>query len=178
MMGRLPDFIDPIRLAKRGEYLVGQMDLRGMDRLLSMLVSEQGMLDVQLAFDIDNAGIRNIRGLIQTDVTVTCQRCLKPMDYVLEADVMLGIIKHRDQAEKLPDCYEPLLIETDEVSLRGIVEDELILAMPATPMHDEAECQCQSIDAYKKHDTDTADNAERKNPFAILADLKQELKDK
>jgi len=176
MMGRLPDFIDPIRLAKRGEYLAGQMDLRGMDRLLSMLVSGQGMLDVQLAFDIDDAGIRNIRGQIQTDVTVTCQRCLKPMDYALEADVMLGIIKHRDQADKLPDCYEPLLIEMDEVSLRDIVEDELILAMPVTPMHDKDECQ--SIAAYTRQDTDTADKAKRKNPFAVLADLKQELKDK
>lgn len=176
MMGRLPDIIDPIRLAKRGEYLVGQMDMRDMDRLQSMLVSGQGMLDVQLAFDVDDAGIRNICGQIQTDVTVTCQRCLKPMDYVLEAEVMLGIIKHRDQADKLSDCYEPLLIETDEISLRDIVEDELILAMPATPMHDEDDCQ--SIDAYKKHDTDTADKAERKNPFAVLENLKQELKDK
>jgi len=176
MKGRIPDIIDPIRLAKRGEYLVGQMDLRGMDRLLSMLVSAQGMLDVQLAFDIDNAGIRNIRGQIATDVTVRCQRCLGPMDYALEADVMLGIIKHRDQADKLPDCYEALLIEMDEVSLRAIVEDELILAMPATPVHNEDECQ--SIDAYTKQEIDTLDKTERKNPFAVLEDLKQELKDK
>jgi len=188
MMGRLPEFIDPIRLAKKGKSLTGQMDFGGMDRLLSMLVSTQGVLDINLTLGVDDAGIRFVRGNLRANVTLSCPRCLDPMDYQIESEVMLGIIKVREQAEKLPRCYEPLLVEMDEISLRDIVEDELILAIPTTLMHDYKECQSITNDAdiiansskkqKQKQKQDAQDKPVRENPFAILADLKQELKKK
>jgi len=190
----LPQHIDPFRLANRSERLTGQLRLQDMERLGSMIVSTDamdGLVDVELDFAVDHSRIRHIQGQIKASLTVVCQRCLKPMDYTVDIKVALGLIKQREQADRLPIDYEPLLVETDEILLQDIIEDEIILTMPGAPMHDTEHDACQGTtkdfssvkgsqtdgsthDSHAEAEADVDGNArqKRKNPFAVLADFK------
>lgn len=184
MKDRLPEFIDPIRLAGKGERLQGQVSLDNMDRLKTMLASdygqkEHGQIEYQLDFGIDRSGNKNIRGKITAQVEVTCQRCLKTMAYQVDTRVMLGIVLSKQQADQLPDKYEPLVLDsalapgqtTQEVSLTDIIEDEMILAMPATPMHAPGECDSGAL-VEKYVAREEPGEQKRENPFAVLETLK------
>ncbi len=181
MMDAMPQYIDPIRLANRSECLSGRMCLDDMQRLSSMMASTEGHVDVELELSVDHFKIRNIQGQIRANIKLVCQRCLQTMDYVVNSKVMLGVIKKREQADQLPAKYEPLLVETDEVSLLDIIEDEIILAMPNTPLHDLTKDKevCESVAKhFRLNSSNNSDNNKkgegnkRENPFAILAQMK------
>ncbi len=181
MMDAMPQYIDPVRLANRSERLSGQMSLDDMARLSSLLASTQGQVDIALELSVDHSKIRNIRGQIHANIKLVCQRCLQTMDYVVDSKVMLGIIRKREQADQLPTIYEPLLVETDEVSLLDIIEDEIILAMPNTPLHDLTKEKEVCENAAKHFGINSNNNSNNKdgegedkqeNPFAVLAQIK------
>ena len=201
MKDQLPRTIDPTRLAVKNKQLAGQITLDRLARIKSILavnaavidsdeksVAEESNIDVivdfKLDFSVDRLGIRNIRGRITAPLNLVCQRCLKRMSFNLDARVMLGLVLSQGQAEQLPAKYEPLLIETDEVSFLDIIEDEMILAIPVTPMHDTASCDSDAIyDHYHANDvaeesgSEAGSQVKRENPFAVLAKLKSKDKD-
>jgi methionyl-tRNA formyltransferase len=72
------------------------------------------------------------------------------------------------EAEALPDAYDPLLLETPLIRPRDLIEDELILAVPAVPRHAEGSCAPPAFEAGGEDAL-----VERPNPFAALAALKR-----
>jgi uncharacterized protein len=59
-------------------------------------------------------------------------------------------------------------METDEIELLPIIEDELMLSLPLVPFHDDCSIQTSFGDAA------TARTQEEKpNPFSVLAQLKE-----
>jgi uncharacterized protein len=81
-------------------------------------------------------------------------------------------IKGDDSAqEEIPQRYD--VVETDEhgeVNLRQLVEDELILALPLFPMHDEGQCDSNKVQMSWG---EIEPEPEKPNPFAILQELKK-----
>lgn len=170
MKDRLPELIAPLKLAAKGDQIEGQISLSRFGRLVPMLESSEGQVQYKLDFTVDNNGNRTIRGRIQADVSLLCQRCLKSMAASINTKVLLGIATSKEQAESLPARYEPLVLESEEISLLDIIEDEMILAMPATPMHDLS--ACESDETYEKYVSREKTGEKRENPFAVLAGLK------
>ncbi len=162
--------IEPFTLAAIGSTVERKVSLKGMQKLAEAVVDSQGEADVSLHFFRDSLSYRVIQGTISTDVTVVCERCMNPMLLNVVANVSVGLVKTSEQAKKLPEEYEPLLIETDDpIPLSGLVEDELILSLPIAPRHQSKE-SCIDMDKYTAKD-DPQD--EKKNPFAVLAALKE-----
>lgn len=170
LSGRLPVQIDPLRLARQGQSFAGRLSLEGMRRLAPSLVDSEGEVEVELEFGVDAEGIAFLHGRLQTSVHVVCQRCLETMDLPLRSEWYLGLISSEAEVERLPGHYEPLLVEEGPLHLSDIVEDELILLLPAIPRHAEGACQAQEYAAGKE---DTGEAA-RDNPFAVLASLKKQ----
>lgn len=164
MLERLPELVDPLSLAEARRILAGRLQLAGMARLAPMLHSTQGEARFELEFGKDEQRTPYVRGHISAPVTLTCQRCLGPLEVTLEAQPCLGIISAPEQADALPENYEPLLAESQQIVLANIVEDELILALPVAPKHADTAC----ADGRAAADTPTL----RPNPFAVLARLK------
>lgn len=106
---------------------------------------------------------------ISTDMTVVmqCQRCLKPCDVDLSAAATLCVLWDDDAASDLPASYDPL-VSGDITNLHALVEDELLLALPAVPMHSREECQHSGNEFGNGAD---AEVPQRENPFAALGDL-------
>jgi len=168
MLQRLPEHVDPLRFAQTGRELEGEIPLNTLQRLRKSLLSDSGAAQVRLVFELDDAGNPHIRGEIAAVLEVTCQRCMSPMSLSLETDVLLGIVTSGEQADTLPDEYEPLILDTEEVLLADIVEDELLLALPLSSMHEQG--QCRNVD-FNEH-VISDEQQHRENPFSVLASLK------
>nr|MBA2816722.1 50S ribosomal protein L32 [Candidatus Pantoea persica] len=74
-----------------------------------------------------------------------------------------------EQAEALPEAYEP--VDFGEIDMLAVIEDELILlALPVVPVHDSEHCEVSEADmVFGKLPAE----AEKPNPFAVLASLKR-----
>jgi uncharacterized protein len=170
MSCRLPEYIDPLQLAdKRGE-LKGQLPISGLDRLGDLLATDTGSVTVELYFSREGR-LPKIDGEISAVLHLQCQKCLLPVIWPVKHTVRLGIVKTIEQANRLPEDVEPLLLETDTVHLKDIIEDELLLTLPAYPKHQH---DCLALLGDVKHtDAPTANKPPQKpNPFSILANLK------
>lgn len=172
---RLPVHIDPIRMADTRRLLEGRIALAEMVRLGESLQDSAGEVTVSLEFGIDNEGIRFMRGRIQAEVSLECQRCLETLRFPIDSEFALAMVRSTVEAEALPSHYEPLLVEGEPLFLRDIIEDELLLALPIVPMHESDECSVgtaseQAAGGMRK-DNGTAEKA---NPFAVLANLKKD----
>jgi uncharacterized protein len=139
-----------------------------------LLENDQGTVQYEIEFGIDDMGIRNVHGHVHAKLMLLCQRCLQPVEFEVDTDMALGIVQSSLEAEQLPGHYEPLLVEARGISLVEMIEDELLLAVPSAPMH--ALEQCKAATHYETGDEAGADAESKENPFAVLADLKVKTK--
>lgn len=176
MSDRSTEIIDPLALATQGRSIEGKIALKELKRLQPLLQSNSGEVEYSLNFDTDEAGIPRIRGKVQGELKLQCQRCMEDMAFMVSSNVRLGIVPSRQAAEQLPDNYEPLVCD-DEITIISMLEDELILALPIVAVHEVEDCP--SGDAFtvqpNEHGEDEQNNAgaERENPFSVLAQLKE-----
>ncbi len=143
MNKRLPLTIDPIKFAEERLFIKGSLSLCDMSRLVDVCKREKLSADasVQMEGGIDRQGLPYLRGIVEADIPLTCQRCLKTMSYRAFSEFTLSPVFNEKQAEKLPFCYEALIVKAGfEIVLSDLVEDELLLVLPLIPKHDETVC--------------------------------------
>ena len=82
-----------------------------------------------------------------------------------------------EEAAELAERYEPLLV-SEEADLNDIAEEEILLALPASPVH-EQDCKSdEQLAALSSQQVDVAlaitdqPGGEKENPFQILEQLK------
>jgi uncharacterized protein len=168
MIDRLPDRLDLLATADAGRVLRGRMKLSAMPRLLPALTSSDGDLQVSLELGKDPDGTRYLRGTIQGDVQLQCQRCLEPMTLSLDLGFCLGIVRELEAIHALHERYDPVLVSAEPTSLADIATDEVLLALPLVPAHaDNGKCHA-FVQDYKPPQPEKRDG-----PFAALAELKQ-----
>jgi len=170
MLARLPEFIDPLHLAdKRGE-LKGQIPVSGLDRLADLLFSDTGAVTVDLFFGREGR-LAKIEGQIETVLELKCQNCLQAVQWPVKSNVKLGIVTSLDQADRLPEDYEPLLVDEGKTLLKNIIEDELLLILPAFPKH-QHDCLGRKPSDKQADVLLNEQPSPTENPFSILAKLK------
>jgi uncharacterized protein len=111
---------------------------------------------------------------VQASFPMECQRCLTPVDVLLEVDRAFRFVADEATAEALDDdTEEDLLAMSREFDLRELIEDELLMALPVVPKHDE----CPTAVPLESSDDDFEEaNSEKPNPFAALAALRKDGK--
>ena len=108
---------------------------------------------------------------VQADVTLplTCQRCLAPVDSVVNVNRSFRFVASEEDAEQQDDdCEEDVLALTTEFKLSELIEDEILMELPLVPRHDE--CPSEVVMAAEDANFEVA-SAEKRNPFAVLAQL-------
>lgn len=174
--------IDPYKLCEQGAQLAGRLPIDALGRAADLLVSDQGLISVQLEFGRDEENRRVISGELEARIWVTCQRCLEPMEEQVESRFELALVADDDSARQVPGHYEPVQVEPGRgMKVRELVEDELLLAMTPFPMHPEDQCQVDP-DALEQleqteRQADTAAEEDRKKPFELLEGLLNRKKD-
>ena len=170
MSQRLPQRIDLLAMADAGRTLEGRIEVTSLDRVLPLLHDTEGVLDVVMRMDRDPDGTRFVAGTIEGRIQLLCQRCLEPVVLPLNLAFRLGLVADQEEASRLTPRYEPLIVTAEPTRLADIVADEVLLAMPQVPVHPEQE-KCLA----PQTGTDSPEETQRENPFAVLAKLKDQL---
>ncbi len=178
MSSPLPDVANPRRLCDLGKHFSGSLALSSLSRLAPLLASTEGEVLYELRFDRGDRGSARIDGWIETTMQVACQRCMEPMPLAVRSEISLAVVAGPEEAERLPDELDPLLLEKDEsIPLSDLLEDELLLALPVAPVHPVEACGLRLADFCDEPEVGLVDadaDEEKVNPFAQLAELKSE----
>lgn len=172
MAEQLPEFIEPLVLADKQVVLTGDLPVSRLERLSDLLYANAGAIKVSLAFGKDGRQVR-IDGSVKGVLTLQCQRCLQPVKWTVDCGIRLAVVASIDQANRLADGYEPLLLESEgKILLKDMIEDEMLLSLPDFPKHD-YDCFNQVQAGFDNRQRSAADgSSDRDSPFAILAKLK------
>lgn len=110
-------------------------------------------------------------GRVSATLVLTCQRCLEDTEVHVAADCHLAFVEDEDAAVAVPASHDPVVMTKGRVSLAELVEEELLLSMPAVPVHaDPGECERRAA----RHTPAEAPGATAEpthRPFAGLRDL-------
>jgi uncharacterized protein len=154
--------IDSLAFARGGCDIAGAVSVARLPRLAGDALAPEGMLAVALRGWRDDEGKFWLALRIQGEVLASCQRCLESVTLPLRIESRLQLIApgeawpDDDLADDAVDA-----IEADRaLDVLALVEDEVLLALPAAPQH----AQCELPVA-----TGSADAS----PFAALAALKK-----
>ncbi len=98
-----------------------------------------------------------------------CQRCLQPVLLTLDVDRAFRFVPTEDEAAALDaDSLEDVLALSRQFDLQALVEDELLLALPIVPMHEQCPAPLASAPVV-----DALEDVSAEHPFAALAMLKR-----
>jgi uncharacterized protein len=187
MLARLPVEVNPYRLIEQRRNLHGELALKQLPRLQEYLFDAEGTIRVELIFDKNDLGLPVIRGVIQAPLILQCQRCLTAIQYPLHSDIDIVLIRNDAEADRLDEGYDTWLVEDERIFLQDFIEDELLLALPYAPMHDDCEAskllieitpeafaaQQAALDQESTAKTDTETDT-KTNPFALLKDWQKD----
>lgn len=176
MLSQLPEQADPCRLCEQVKRFEGTVALNKLARLTPLLTSSEGEAAFALEFDQDDEQRMRIRGQVTAVLSVVCQRCMHPMDLEVNSNFQLSPVEGELEAERLPDDYDPLLLESSVIRLMDLIEDELILAIPPAPRHAEMACSVDMADYQSAPEVEPEPTVDEENPFAVLAGLKSDDK--
>lgn len=168
----IPEYIDPYRYAEQNLQLKGLVKLSDMQRLSVNLNQEMDKAECDLQFGVDEQKVPFLKGHVVAKLKLQCQRCMEPFIYEIISDFALGIVDTLDEANALPDIYEPALAKDGQLALRELIEDELILNLPIIPRHAPEACHVQLPVA----DTGWEKDKVKENPFKVLQSLKHPSK--
>lgn len=157
---------DPFRFAENATRLQGKLLIKNMERLCTSLHSDRGEVSVEMHFGKDEQGISFINGHYVTCVSLQCQRCLEAFQFNLTNDFLLGIVRTEEEADGLPENYDPVMAtEENGLIIQDVIEDELLISLPIVPVHDRKECKITLPLTAK---TEGAEEITKENPFKVI----------
>lgn len=164
MSSRLPDWIDPFEFAEKRRRLKGELPLADMDRVQEYLLERDGVFRVDLSF-AKVGRLPVVTGVVEGELILRCQVCLASLVWPVRSKVSLGVVSSLEEADRLPEAYDPLMVEGDSMwRVVDLIEDELLLAIPHVPQHG----NCRHSGVVQAEPI----LERRENPFAALAGFK------
>jgi uncharacterized protein len=165
----IPHHLDPWQAVAQRRSFHGCLPIADCERLRPQLANTQGVVHYQLAFTVDQQGYAVIHGAVETVLQLLCQRCLEIMAFPIIAPLNIALVQGFEDMARLPADYDPWLADADDPVLTPLtlLEDELLLAIPAIPRHPDGQCVIPSTPSP------SANSAEQPHPFALLATLKK-----
>ena len=161
--------LDLHRFTQLGGELSANTPLANLPRVLDVCLdpAEVGQRPCQWVL---RGELRNMGGIeqawlhlsAQLEARQTCQRCLEPMDMAVQVDRWFRLVA--DEATALAEddeAEEDLLVMAPDLDALGLLEDEILLALPLVPRHDACHAP---LSAALEDDLP--------HPFAALAGLK------
>jgi len=175
---KTPDIraLDLPALCRHGQTLQGGQRLSTMTRLASGLF-EAPAADGVVVWSAQGS-LRPVAGgeaqmwltlQAQTQVQLQCQRCLRPMAQPLAVDRRLRFVRDEKEAARLDEeSDDDVLALPPRLDLAALLEDELILALPLVPRHEECSPPLHRSDEVAARSEDEAPH-----PFAALEALRR-----
>ncbi|TAK92139.1 MAG: DUF177 domain-containing protein [Burkholderiaceae bacterium] len=150
-------------------------------RLQDALASDDGALSWLAEFSCTANGERRLRLQLTGTMQLLCQRCLGALAYPLEIVRDFHLVESEEEADRLFDAdpeasIEPL-VAGRKFDLAALIEDEIILALPAIRTHENCVLRQAGQAAYESaaevEPNQEQGGLERPKPFAALSALKK-----
>jgi uncharacterized protein len=158
--------IDSLDFARQHGTLSGRLELKQLRRLADALFDANGSLDFTLVGEsAGKAAGEEVSLFLSVDglLRLTCQRCLGALEYPVRIRSRLALVRPGAPwpDEALEDDAADAIEAARELDVVPLLEEEIILALPIAPRHDE--CTAPG----------TLATAGEVSPFAKLAKLKR-----
>lgn len=168
-----PSVVDVRTLALASGRLAGESALSDFGRLADEAQGEVAgralRWSVQAEMRVGATGTAEpwLHLAVSTCIPLTCQRCLGTVDTELDIMRSFRFVETEALAEAQDEeSEEDVLALSSEFSLAGLVEDEVLLALPLIPRHE----TCPSPVRLSAQDPGfEQEESPRRNPFAALA---------
>jgi uncharacterized protein len=108
---------------------------------------------------------------VAADVKLLCQRCLAPLDWPVDATGRAALVATVAEAGRVPETLETVLASEYRISIRDLVEEELLLALPLVARHENDECAGGSAGTLTEKGLAAEPAGETHRPFAQLGEL-------
>jgi uncharacterized protein len=168
MSANVPEMLDVWRMVAAKRSFEGRAPLSEFTRLQGLLFDTEGEVSFALQFDSDALlKVSFVELRVDVALPLECQRSLQRFVLPVHLEQRLGLIRDEADEAALPEEYEALLVPNDGMMrLLDLVEDELVLAVPAVPLNPES-------DAVERDWPIPEEELAQANPFAGLASLKK-----
>lgn len=154
--------INNLEFAQKQLKLKDTINVFALKRLLeSLAIDEASAKKALISYELSGGGKQfrypSLHLTIKTSLPAICQRCLSEMTVNLDLkfDYLISALSIEEDADNDEIDW---LEEEKEMNLLELIEDELLLAMPIAPLH-ENDCTKASMQS-----------GEKLNPFAVLKD--------
>lgn len=154
-------------LADEARRLDLAIPVERFDRIAEQLTRREGMVTGSVALSREAGRVVADVALV-AQLSLRCQRCMQPMLLEIESSSRVALVESETEAEAVPPELETALAPEGRMRLADLVEEELLLAMPAAPRHAAGNCPAA---ASVRSDEDFAQTSQR--PFAGLGALLQ-----
>lgn len=152
---------DPFRFAGEGRSLSGEVALAELSRLADVLAERSGALAYRVAGEVTVDRKSMLRLEVSGELALRCQRCLGSMVWPVAIDTLFELVRPGQpipDEELEEDAYDAIEASVD-MDVLALVEDEIVLAVPFAPRHEDCDAPRPVGGAVKE------------SPFAKLSGL-------
>ena len=130
--------VDVERLADAGERRENDLSLASLPRLAPDLAMTDGTVHARIGFARERKQpVADIE--VRARLPLRCQRCLQPMWLDVDQQSRVWLVTDLAKVDREEMGLEPILAPEGHIALRDLVEEELLLAVPLVPRHEEEE---------------------------------------
>jgi uncharacterized protein len=164
----LPHRVDIARLGEGEHSWTGALAGCPLPRM-DALDARVGDASATLTLTIDR-GRPRLQGNCSAVVTLVCERCLAPVALDTAGAFDLVVVDRIEEADGYGADQPVVVAPKGQLDIAALIEDELILALPVIPTHDDTDC-----DGGQRQFGPAGEAAPaRDNPFQALESLKRD----
>ena len=154
--------IDLRALARDGRYIEGKVPVTRLGRVAESVLEPSGTLAFGFQGERDGEGRLHVDLWVRGGLVLECQRCLDAIQWPCEVENRLLLLRPGEAPpeDELENDAEDALEVEPLTDLLALVEDEVLLALPLVPRHDDCD---PPVEAGGENEI---------SPFAVLRQLR------
>ena len=161
--------LSPYQLAREQRQLTLSLPLEEFPRLAALVAEDGGEVRVDVRFFRDDQNRCRMQGTLVSRQRMLCANCQVVDGFELAVEVDACLLSSEDAARELVGEIDPLVVEGVRVTPAELFEDDLLLGLPERPCLGRLDCPHRPSYAPRP-----VDEKPRENPFAVLAELKDD----
>jgi len=128
------------RLADTRADIDFEIPVTEFTRLHPQLASDVGVVSGRIQFSRES-GFAVAEIAAHGSIVMVCQRCMQPMPWRIDTMARVALVTTEADSDRVPEHLEPMHAPGERISIRDLVEEELLLTLPIVPLHaDASEC--------------------------------------
>jgi uncharacterized metal-binding protein YceD (DUF177 family) len=131
--------VNPLDFSRLARLVVRGGDNRGGDPSIDAGIDEGNYegpsLTAEIGFEDGPERLPRVRLKISGSLDLECQRCLQAFECPIEVDTVLTVVSDEEQIDQIEDPFDSILVNADGLNIAGVIEDEVLAALPIAPVH-------------------------------------------